>query len=106
MRPKSIAWTDRTLESPPRLNGAMSPDEKIKAWNLIDALRTPEGHSVTILCDNPDFNGQPSYAIEVCGEWTEWTEKRFNGETMLEALGEAHDAMTAYELAHLETSMD
>lgn len=75
----------------------MSPDEKIKAWNLIERLRTAEGNSVTLICDNPDFNGQPNCAIDVCGDWTAWLDRRFTGDTILEALQAAHEAMARYE---------
>lgn len=63
---------------------------ELKVLNLIDKLREPEGHSVTLFCDNPDFNGQPNCAIEVCGDWTGWEDKRFPGDTVLEALEKAH----------------
>lgn len=52
----------------------------------IDALRAKEGDSVTILCDNPDFNGQPNCAIECSGEWTNWEPRRFAGDTVLSCL--------------------
>lgn len=80
---------------------AVAGSEKVRAWNLVEALRAPEGHSVTLVCDNPDFNGQPNCAIEVCGNWTDWEQKRFTGETVLDALREAHAAMTAHEDAAL-----
>lgn len=80
----------------------MTGDEKIEAWNLIESLRTAEGHSVTLVCDNPDFNGQPNCAVEVCGNWTDWQQRRITGESILGVLREAHDAMTVYELAALE----
>jgi len=57
-----------------------------EAWRLIENLRAPEGHSITLLCNNPDFNGQPNCVIEVCAEWTNWEPKRFTGDTILIAL--------------------
>lgn len=42
----------------------------------LEFLRAHEGDSVTLLCDNPD--GPPDYAIECCGDWTGWAERRFS----------------------------
>ena len=56
---------------------------------LIELLRADEGDSVTILCDNPDFNGQPNCAIECCGDWTGWLHKRFAADTLLDTLSMA-----------------
>ena len=56
---------------------------------LIDVLRAGEGDSVEILCDNPDFNGQPNCAIVCCGDWTGWLHKRFAADTVLDALSMA-----------------
>lgn len=62
---------------------------KDETLELINTLRMDEGNSVTLMCDNPDFNGQPNCAIECCGYWTGWNERRFTGETVLEALRSA-----------------
>lgn len=56
---------------------------------LIDLLREREGNSVTILCDNPDFNGQPNCAVICNGDWTDWQDKRFAQDTILDALSAA-----------------
>lgn len=53
---------------------------------LIDKLRFDEGDSVTILCDNPDFNGQPDRVIVVNGAWTDWQDRRFGADTLVQAL--------------------
>jgi hypothetical protein len=53
---------------------------------LIDKLRAEEGDSVTIGCDNPDFNGQPNCHVTCCGGWTGWEDERFTGDTVLECL--------------------
>ena len=58
-------------------------------WNIrkyIDFLRTDEADSVTLLSDNPDFNGQPNCAIECNGYWTNFEDRRFAGDTIEAAL--------------------
>lgn len=56
---------------------------------LIDLLRADEGDGVTILCDNPDFNGQPNCAVICNGGWTSWEDRRFAADTILDALSMA-----------------
>lgn len=68
--------------------------ERLVEFNrLLSRLRDGEGSSVTLLCDNPDFNGQPNNAIEVCGEWTDWKDVRFTGDTLNAAVLSAYTAM-------------
>lgn len=55
----------------------------------INYLRADEGDTVSLLCDNPDFNGQPSNAVECNGGWTDWTDKRFTGDSLFAALNNA-----------------
>lgn len=55
----------------------------------ITYLRADEGDTVSLLCDNPDFSGQPSNAVECNGGWTDWTDKRFNGDSLFAALNNA-----------------
>lgn len=58
-------------------------------WNIrkhIDFLRADEGDSITLFCDNPDFNGQPNCAIECNGYWTNWQDRRFAADTIEGAL--------------------
>lgn len=55
----------------------------------INYLRADEGDTVSLLCDNPDFSGQPSNAVECNGGWTDWTDKRFNGDSLFAALNNA-----------------
>ena len=64
---------------------------------MLLALRADEGSSVTLLCDNPDFNGQPSNAVECCGDWTNWVERRFTGDTIRAAVLAAYRARYAAE---------
>lgn len=67
-------------------DGRAIANDATEALSLINVLRGPEGHAVTLLCDNPDFNGQPNCAIEVTGDWTGWAPRRFTGDTVLLAL--------------------
>ena len=67
--------------------------ERLPFEKLLHGLRGGEGSSVTLLCDNPDFNGQPSNAIEVCGEWTNWEDRRFTGDTLHAAVLNAYRAI-------------
>jgi hypothetical protein len=66
-----------------------------EAWPLIEALRAPEGHSVTLVCDNPDFGPGPNAKVIVCGDWTGWDAREYPGDTVLDALKTAHAAMIA-----------
>lgn len=53
----------------------------------LDALRSDEGHSVEILCDNPEADSVDTQcAVDVCGDWTNWEPKRFYGRSPLEAI--------------------
>lgn len=78
-----------------RLKGllAVVPDG-VAHWQIVEKLRAPEGHAVTLICDNPDFNGQPNCAVECCADWTDWKPHRFTGDTILEALQAALAAAT------------
>lgn len=66
-----------------------------EAWPLIEALRGPEGHTVTLVCDNPDFGPGPNAKVIVCGDWTGWDDREYPGDTVLDALKAAHIAMLA-----------
>lgn len=73
--------------------------EKIECLRLIDELRADEGNSVSILCPNPDFNGQPDHAVEVSAFWHDnldsWQTRRFSGDTLLDCLRKARAAIRA-----------
>lgn len=64
----------------------------LQCWAICEELREGEASSVELLCDNPDFNGQPNNAVSVYGEWTKYHPKRFAGDTMLDALKVAQAA--------------
>lgn len=62
----------------------MSTAEEI--LSLIEELRAPEGASITINCQNPDFNGLKNECVIYCGPATNWKDERFDGDTLVEAL--------------------
>ncbi|GAA2887730.1 hypothetical protein GCM10010837_47010 [Aminobacter niigataensis] len=63
--------------------------QEARNWRIVEQLRAAEGHSVQILCDNPDFNGQPNCKVLCCGDWTDWHDELFTGASIDEALGNA-----------------
>lgn len=70
--------------------------EKNKPFHeMLMALRSEEGDSVTLFSDNPDFNSLPNNAIECCGEWTDWQDRRFTGDTLVAAVKSAYQAKRA-----------
>lgn len=75
--------------------GNMTGSDIMAAWTLISLLCTNEGSSVEICSPNGSFEG-PGYAIEVADEWTGWEMKRFEGDTIVDAL----DAANRERLAH------
>ena len=48
------------------------------------------------MCDNSSFDG-PNSAVECAGEWTNWEEKRFTGDTCLQSLQAAVIEKKDYE---------
>jgi len=63
--------------------------DALESWWLVEQLRANEGDEVHILCDNPDFNGQPNCAIEVMTLESLDNSFRFVGDTLLECLRKA-----------------
>jgi len=75
------------LKSQPQ-NTAEMPE--IAAMRYIEQLRSGIGASVTILCDNDDATyKEQSVAIEACADWTDWENRRFYGESVLQCLAKA-----------------
>lgn len=58
----------------------------LKCWAMVMELRSEEGHMVEILPDNVEPGAQRNCAIECIGEWTSWGFKRFEANTLQEAL--------------------
>jgi len=79
-------WNTRSTPSASAGPQAEAVDEDWNIRKYIDFLRADEGDSVTLLCDNPDFNGQPNCAIECNGYWTNWQDRRFAADTLQGAL--------------------
>ncbi|CDO37634.1 hypothetical protein [Novosphingobium sp. KN65.2] len=73
----------------------VSAEEAIEIWRLIERLTDGEGDTVNVLCPNPDFNGQPNYAIECNGAWTDWIEMRVAADRQIDCFRKAVAAMEA-----------
>jgi hypothetical protein len=67
----------------------------VRAWGMINALRKGDGSTVTIEDDHPSPTKPGRTAITCCGAWTEWSEARFEGADLLEALEAATRARAA-----------
>lgn len=72
--------------------GLEASAQSIQAWDLVERLRETEGSAVTIVADNGDFTG-PNSAIVCSGDWTDWKDEQFTGDTALEALRNAYAEM-------------
>jgi hypothetical protein len=73
---------------------------EVAAMRYIEQLRSGIGASVTILCDNDDATYKDqSVAIEICDDWTDWKDRRFYGESVLQCLANAMIARAAYRKA-------
>lgn len=94
---RAAADSGAPLDFEAQLAERLADPEWVAKWNaveddgmsferLLNAMRSEEGDTVTLLADNPDFNGQPNNAIECCGSWTDWREVRFTGDTLRGAL--------------------
>lgn len=57
----------------------------------IDMLRSDEGDTVLIPCDNPEFDG-PDCFVECHGSWTNWQPRRFTGKSLFAAIDAAAEA--------------
>lgn len=72
-------------------------DSASRAWACIEILREEEANSVEILCDNPE--GPPNAAVVCTGNWTDWNERRFEGENVFLALEAAVAAFTTSKVS-------
>jgi hypothetical protein len=67
----------------------MNGQEMLQCWTLVELLTKDEANSVTILSPNYDFGGA-AVAIEANGDWTDWKDKRYEGDTILQCLDAAN----------------
>lgn len=73
--------------------------ESVEMSRLLDQLRKREGWAVTINCSNPEpSNREDAEAVDAVGDWTNWEDRRFTGETLLLALRKANGAMADWEM--------
>lgn len=71
-------------------------DQCERIVELIEMLVADEGAELSIACPNPDFDG-PQRIIDVCDQWTDWDNARFEGDTLQEALEAALTSRQAGE---------
>lgn len=72
----------------------MRPVKANEIVAMINRLRGEEGHSLAILCDNPEAESADSQTgVEVCADWTDWKERRFLARSWGLALRDAFEAM-------------
>lgn len=70
----------------------MTDAEIIETHRLIELLVEDEPSQVAIVNPNQDWDGS-NRSIGVVGEWTDYKERRFDGDTLLDAVQAAHTAM-------------
>ena len=68
----------------------------VRLWDAVNELRAEEGSSVTISCDNADFGGPASH-IEVCSDWTDWKQRGYYDQSVVDALESAVAAKRLHE---------
>ena len=74
------------------VNLAEHPDHA--AIRYLEELRLGEGDSVTILCDDPEADSTARRMAIVCnGAWTQWQDRRFYGESIVQCLAKGVGAM-------------
>ena len=62
---------------------------EVAAMRYIEQLRSNYG-TVTILPDNEDAESRDmQMEVDCCGEWTNWSDQRFYGETVIQCLARA-----------------
>ena len=70
----------------------------------LEQIRTTEGNSVTVCCDNPEAETvETQAAVDVCGDFTGWQEVRYRGKTWVEALRKAADASRSFNASNERT---
>lgn len=97
------AMADEIARPRDRCERAESVVERLgEERKLLDALRSPEGASVTFCCTNPDTpdNGLPAECVVVVDDWTNWQDREFRGETLLDCMMAAEADRAARQEPH------
>ncbi len=55
-------------------------------WVLVNKLREGEGDSITLGCDKPDFGPGPEAIVTFNGHMTNWEDRNWTGDAVLQAL--------------------
>src|SRR6185437_13396263 len=91
-------FSERKLTVPDAVALVLAAEKKypvdLRICSLIDELRAEDGCSIQLLCDNPD--PPPKNAVNVSGDWTNWEDRRFEGETLIDCLRAAAAAKRAW----------
>lgn len=75
---------------------------EVAAMRYIEQLRAGHG-SVSILCDDEEANTrEEATAVDCIGDWTNWQERRFYGETIIQCLAKAAVAQAAWNSPGLD----
>lgn len=83
----------RLLATMPTQGETSAIGEAVKIAACIEWLRTGEGDTVSICCENPEPEKSVEQEQVICsGEWTDWGDLGFYGKTVLQALETAVQA--------------
>jgi DNA-binding MarR family transcriptional regulator len=66
-------------------------------YRIVGYICAEEGATVTFTGDNPDFNGLPNSVVCVAAAFTNWDDRHFRAESVLDALRLAEGAKLAFE---------
>lgn len=88
-----IATANRIIELERLLAASQEREaEAVMVIGNIEQIRSVEGNSVHILCDNPEADSvETQSAVEVCCDFTGWETVRFFGRDWCESLQKAAD---------------
>lgn len=75
-------WRERAIRAELKFVGATVAQQYVRA---IKELTREEADSVTIVADNADFDG-PNSKVECRGAWTDFIDKTFSGDSVLDCL--------------------
>jgi hypothetical protein len=79
---------------------------EVAAMRFIDDLRSFYG-SVTILPDNEEASTEgEQMAVDCCGDWTDWVDRRFYGESIVQCLAKAVEAKRLAQIDSMKENKD